>query len=89
MSNRNLQTNNDQNRAGTVKRYLSELQSNILIILNRHILQSKSHPIVMLCDIFRSEFEKSYKQYAQPVKDEKTGVKDKLGVMEKIKERTI
>ena len=53
------------------------------------MLHTKNHPIVLICDIFRSEFEKAYRKYSQPVKDETTGVQDKLGVMEKVRERTL
>lgn len=51
---------------GTIKRYLSDTQLQILLILNKHLIQSPSHPIVMICEIFRQEFEKAYNKYTKP-----------------------
>jgi hypothetical protein len=48
---------------GTVKRYLSEIQVQILVLLNKHLLQSSNHPISVMCELFRQEFEKAYSKY--------------------------
>ena len=65
---------------GTVKRYLSDVQMHMLAMLKRHILQSKSHPILILCEVFREEFYKVYNQYSKPEKTS-NGVFDKVGVV--------
>jgi len=62
---------------GTVKRYLSEFQNNILTLLKKHILTNKTHPIAIMSEIFRNEFYKAYKKYSIPTKN-KEGVLNKV-----------
>ena len=62
--------------SGTVKRYLSEIQIHILALLKKHILQSRDHPIVLICELFQESFEKAYQTYTRPEVNE-SGVRDK------------
>mmetsp|Transcript_17368 Transcript_17368/g.29210 ORF Transcript_17368/g.29210 Transcript_17368/m.29210 type:complete len:574 (+) Transcript_17368:90-1811(+) len=72
---------------GTIKRYLSEFQFQMLNLLKKQILMNKNHPIHQICAMFREEFGRTYLKLAQPVKNE-NGVYDKVGVIANFKERT-
>jgi hypothetical protein len=45
---------------GTIKKYLSETQFQILSLFKRHIFQSPLHPVHQICEIFREVFKKAY-----------------------------
>lgn len=72
---------------GTIKRYLSDVQFQILNLLRKQISSVKLHPIALICKIFREQFGKAYEKYAKPKKNE-MGVYDKVGVLQEYKLRT-
>jgi len=46
---------------GTVKRYLSDMQNQILSLLKKHLLKDKTNPILTMCQLFREAFAQAYK----------------------------
>ena len=88
---KNKQTGKDMHTpksfTGTVKRYLTEVQIHLLGLLKKHLLSSKTHPVVVICEIFRDQFVQSYDKYSNPVQNE-SGIFDKIAVIQKFQERT-
>lgn len=77
-------------RKGTVKKYLTDLQFNILQLLKKQLLnpsQTGPHPLIIMCEIFREEFGKSYSRYVKP-EQTREGVLDKAKVLNHYRERT-
>ena len=72
---------------GTIKRYLTEIQNQILLMLKKQILHAKTHPIFLICKIFREKFGAAYKKYVQPNKTD-TGVVDRVGLIKAFKEKS-
>ena len=56
-------------------------------MMKSHIMLNTSHPIYIICGIFRDEFGKAYKKYVKPEKN-KAGVYDKVNVIKMFKEKT-
>lgn len=72
---------------GTIKRYLSDMQFQILNLLRKQISSVKLHPIALICKIFREQFGKAYEKFVKPKKNE-LGIVDKVGVLQEYKLRT-
>ena len=72
---------------GTIKKYLTEIQNQILLMLKKQILHHKTHPIFLICKIFREKFGAAYKKYVQPNKTE-SGVTDRVGLIKTFKEKS-
>ena len=56
-------------------------------MLKKQILHAKTHPIFLICKIFREKFGAAYKKYVQPSKTE-SGVVDRVGLIKRFKEKS-
>jgi hypothetical protein len=76
----NLDLKTPKMNEGTIKKYLNEVQNQMLELMKNQIIFHTNHPISMICRIFREEFGRSYKKYVKPKKNE-AGVYDKVNVI--------
>ena len=84
---KNLEFQTPKMHPGTIKKYLTETQNQILCLLKKHMLEQKNHPISIICQIFRENFGKAYEKYSKPSTNPSGGL-DKAGVIRIFKQKT-
>lgn len=70
---------------GTIKKYLTDTQNHILCLLQKHLLESKNHPIYTICQMFRENFGKAYEKYSKPLNNSR---EQKAGLVQIFKIKT-
>ena len=66
---------------------MTEIQNQILLMLKKQILHAKTHPIFLICKIFREHFGKAYKKYVKPT-ETNDGIQDKVSLIKTFKEKS-
>jgi hypothetical protein len=87
LKDRNVEAATPKMNDGTVQKYLTDCQFEMLTLLKRQILEERNHPIAAICNLFREEFGKAYKKYVKPKKNEK-GVEDKVNIINMFRTKT-